>query len=184
MNYGERQWALQNWKNVVADEGLHVDWILDKGYLPQSIIRHGIRHQLSDRIRLIRTTSLEAAYKTKMEFVRTLRTRPIAIETATANTQHYEVGTGVLRACLGPRMKYSCCLYPTGAETLGQAEMEMLDSYVDKAGLANGQRILDLGYAKVAADTKVLYLTDSGSHEAAVGAPALCTSQRSSRMLK
>ena len=91
-----------------------------------------------------------------MEFVKTLRTRPIAIETATANTQHYEVGTGILRASLGPRMKYSCCLYPTGAETLGQAEVEMLDSYVDKAGLANGQRILDLGYVKPAADTKVL----------------------------
>ena len=81
-----------------------------------------------------------------MDFVKALRARPIAIATATANTQHYEVGTGVLQACLGPRMKYSCCLYPTGKETLGQAEMEMLDSYVDKARLANGQRILDLGY--------------------------------------
>ena len=144
-------------ERVAADEGWHVDWILDKGYLPQSIIRHGIRRQLADRIRLIRSTSLEAAYKTKMEFVKTLRTRPIAIETATANTQHYEVGTGVLRACLGPRMKYSCCLYSTGAETLGQAEMEMLDSYVDKADLANGQRILDLGYVRSAADTELLF---------------------------
>ena len=82
-----------------------------------------------------------------MKYVTALRTRPIAIETAMANTQHYEISTGVFQACLGPRMKYSSCLYPTGAETLGQAEMEMLDSYVDKAGLANGQRILDLGYA-------------------------------------
>ena len=44
-------------------------------------------------------------------------------------------------------MKYSCCLYPIGKETLGQAEVEMLESYVDKAELANGQRILDLGCA-------------------------------------
>lgn len=69
----------------------------------------------------------------------------MAIETATANTQHYEVGTGVLQACLGPRMKYSCCLYPTGSETLGQAEVEMLDSYVEKADLKDGMSILDLG---------------------------------------
>lgn len=89
-----------------------------------------------------------------MNFVKMLRTRPIAVETAAANVQHYEVGTGVLQACLGPRMKYSCCLYPTGTETLGQAETEMLDSYVDKAGLANGQRILDLGYAIFAAFVK------------------------------
>ena len=71
----------------------------------------------------------------------------MAIHTATANEQHYEVGTGVLQACLGPRMKYSCCLYPKGSETLGQAEMEMLDLYVDRAELRDGMRVLDLGYA-------------------------------------
>ena len=111
------------------------------------MIRYGIRRQLADRTRLIKSTSLEEAYKTKMNYIKELRNRPIAIATAAANIQHYEIGTGVLQASLGPRMKYSCCLYPTGGETLGQAEMEMLDSYVEKARLANGQRILDLGYA-------------------------------------
>lgn len=81
-----------------------------------------------------------------MQYVHALRTRPMAIETATANAQHYEVGTGVLQACLGPRMKYSSCLYPTGSETLGQAEIEMLDTYVEKAELRDGMSILDLGY--------------------------------------
>lgn len=83
-----------------------------------------------------------------MQYVKALHKRSIAIETATANTQHYEVGTGVLQACLGPRMKYSSCLYPTGAETLGQAEIEMLETYVEKAELIDGMRILDLGCAK------------------------------------
>ena len=82
-----------------------------------------------------------------MKYVKALRTRPIAIETATANTQHYEVGTGVLQACLGPRMKYSCCLYPKGTETLGQAEVEMLETYLERAGLTDGMKILDLGCA-------------------------------------
>ena len=94
---------------------------------------------------MIRTTSLEEAYKTKMQYVKALRKKPMAIETATANSQHYEVGTGVLEACLGPRMKYSCCLYPTGKETLGQAEIEMLESYIEKAQLTDGMKILDLG---------------------------------------
>ena len=71
----------------------------------------------------------------------------MAIETATANSQHYEVSTGVLKACLGPRMKYSCCLYNTGKETLGQAEVDMLETYVEKAQLADGMKILDLGCA-------------------------------------
>lgn len=121
------------------------DWILDGGYLPHSVIRYGIRRQLADRLRSIQYTSLEQVYRVKMQYVHALRNRPIAVETAKANSQHYEVGTGILQGCLGPRMKYSCCLYPTGRETLGQAEVEMLESYVDKADLADGQRILDLG---------------------------------------
>lgn len=80
-----------------------------------------------------------------MDFIDELRTRPIAIETATANKQHYEVGTGVLAACLGPRMKYSCCLYAKGGETLAQAEIAMLQTYVEKAELRDGMSILDLG---------------------------------------
>ena len=121
------------------------DWVLDGGYLPQVVIRFGIRLQLRDRIRIIQSTSLEEACKTKMQYIKALRTRPMAIETKTANAQHYEVGTGVLQACLGPRMKYSSCLYPTGKETLGQAEVEMLETYVDRAQLVDGMKILDLG---------------------------------------
>lgn len=94
---------------------------------------------------MIHCSSLEQAYMTKMQYVKSLRARPIAIETATANEQHYEVGTGVLKACLGPRMKYSCCLYPTHHETLAQAEIVMLETYVEKAELKDGMRVLDLG---------------------------------------
>lgn len=121
------------------------DWILDGGYLPNALIRIGIRRQLQDRINIIHTTSLAESYEKKMEYVSLLRTRPIAIETAAANEQHYEVGTGVLEACLGPRMKYSSCLYPKGSETLAQAEIAMLETYVVKAQLKDGMSILDLG---------------------------------------
>ena len=127
----------------MAEQG--IDWVLDGGWLPQAVIRYGIRRQLRDRIHAIQKTSLEESYQAKMRYVKTLRTRPMAIETATANSQHYEVGTGILKACLGPRMKYSCCLYPTGKETLGHAEVEMLETYIEKAGLTDGMKILDLG---------------------------------------
>jgi cyclopropane fatty-acyl-phospholipid synthase-like methyltransferase len=36
-------------------------------------------------------------------------------------------------------------LYPTGNETLEQAELEMLESYVEKAELVDGMELLDLG---------------------------------------
>lgn len=112
------------------------------------MIRLGIRRQLAQRVEQIKTTSVEDAYKTKMKYINLLRSRPIAIETAKANEQHYEVGTGVLEGSLGPRMKYSCCLYPKGSETLGQAEVAMMETYVEKAGLKDGMSILDLGLAR------------------------------------
>ena len=133
-----------------------LDNLLDGGYLPTPVIRAGIRAQLRQRIASIKSTSNTSAYATKMKYVDLLRSRPIAIETAKANTQHYEVGTGVLSACLGPRMKYSCCLYgdgegkdlvkgSKGEEALAKAEVLMMEDYVVKAGLVDGMKIFDLG---------------------------------------
>jgi cyclopropane fatty-acyl-phospholipid synthase-like methyltransferase len=122
-----------------------LDSLLDGGYLPQAVIRVGIRRLLAQRLREIASTSVEDAYKSKMKYVELLRTRPIAIETGKANEQHYEVGTRVLSGMLGPRMKYSACLYETGKETLGEAEEKMLGLYVERAQLRDGMRVLDLG---------------------------------------
>ena len=125
-----------------------VENLVDSGYLPQFIIRRGIQAQLRERLRIISSTSLTDAYERKMKYVELLRSRPIAIETATANEQHYEVGTEVLINMLGPRMKYSSCFYPKGTETLAQAEMAMLELYVERAGLKDGMKLFDLGYVR------------------------------------
>jgi cation-transporting P-type ATPase 13A2 len=79
-----------------------------------------------------------------MNYVELLRSRPIAIEMTIANEQHYEVGVGVLAACLGPIMKYSCFLHPKGGETLAQAGIAMLEAYVKKVQLKDGMTIFDL----------------------------------------
>ena len=42
-------------------------------------------------------------------------------------------------------MKYSSCLYPKGTETLAQAEMAMLELYVERASLRDGMKVFDLG---------------------------------------
>lgn len=51
----------------------------------------------------------------------------------------------VFEHTLGKRMKYSSCFYPTASTTLDQAEEFMLEKYVERAELVNGQSILDLG---------------------------------------
>jgi cyclopropane-fatty-acyl-phospholipid synthase len=46
---------------------------------------------------------------------------------------------------LGPQLKYSCCWFERGDESLAEGEEAMLRIYVERAGLADGQDILELG---------------------------------------
>jgi cyclopropane-fatty-acyl-phospholipid synthase len=116
-----------------------LDSLLEKNLLPDWLLRIGIRRLLAQRIRDESATYDVAAY------VADLKTRPLAEQTAAANEQHYEVPTPFYQHCLGQRLKYSGCLYPTGRETLDQAEEHMLALYAERAQLADGQDILELG---------------------------------------
>ncbi|MBB5751521.1 SAM-dependent methyltransferase [Prosthecomicrobium pneumaticum] len=79
------------------------------------------------------------------DFARSMVEHPIAEHTDAANDQHYELPPAFFGHVLGPRRKYSCCLYPTGRETLAEAELLALEETVAHAGLADGQHILELG---------------------------------------
>jgi cyclopropane-fatty-acyl-phospholipid synthase len=71
--------------------------------------------------------------------------RPIALHTADANAQHYELPAEFFRNFLGPRRKYSCALYLKGGESLAEAEERALEETAAHAALADGQAILELG---------------------------------------
>lgn len=116
-----------------------IDALLEKNLLPDWLIRLGIRRLLAQRLRE------EAAHYDRAAYVADLKTRPLAEQTAAANEQHYEVPTAFYQRCLGRRLKYSGCLYPKGDESLDQAEEAMLALYAERAQLADGQRILELG---------------------------------------
>ena len=115
-----------------------IDWLLEKNLLPDPLIRFGIRRLLAQRLRD------EAGYDANV-YVADLKTRAIAEQTAAANEQHYEVPTRFYELCLGPRLKYSGCYYPTGTESLAEAETHMLDLYAERGEFADGQDILELG---------------------------------------
>jgi cyclopropane-fatty-acyl-phospholipid synthase len=74
-----------------------------------------------------------------------LRDSPIALRTEAANLQHYELPAGLFEHVLGRQLKYSCAYYPRGDETLDQAEEAMLSLCAERAELADGQDILELG---------------------------------------
>jgi len=78
-------------------------------------------------------------------FAREMARRAIAEHAAAANAQHYELPAEFFEICLGARLKYSCCLYPTADTTLDEAEEAALEETCVHAGLADGQRVLELG---------------------------------------
>jgi cyclopropane-fatty-acyl-phospholipid synthase len=117
----------------------------EKGRIPDALTRIGIRRMCEQRLREERSDDLAAADANFRRRLTELRNSPLAIETDAANRQHYEVPTAFFRLCLGKQLKYSSCYYASGRETLDQAEDAMLALYGERAGLVNGQNILELG---------------------------------------
>ena len=109
--------------------------------VPDSLTRFGIGYLVARaRRRLTKEApNVEAA------FARDMRDHPIAENTADANAQHYEVPAAFFDLVLGPRKKYSSCLYEQGATTLAEAEIVALRETCGHADLRDGQDVLELG---------------------------------------
>ena len=124
----------------MAAEAL-VDRLIASGRLPDPLLRAGVRLACASRLRRERRRGPGA----KEAFVERLRRSPIAEQVARANEQHYEVSPDFFRLVLGPRLKYSCCYWPSGVETLAAAEDAMLALTCERAGVEDGMTLLDLG---------------------------------------
>jgi cyclopropane-fatty-acyl-phospholipid synthase len=74
-----------------------------------------------------------------------MRESPIALETDTANDQHYELPPAFFEIALGRHLKYSGCYWPEGIESLDAAEAAALEQTCERAGIRDGMRVLDLG---------------------------------------
>jgi cyclopropane-fatty-acyl-phospholipid synthase len=119
--------------------------LAERGWLPDALVRLGIRRSCAERLREESAGGVEAQSRRAAERLAALRASPLAVHTDAANAQHYELPPAFFRLCLGARLKYSSCLYPRGDETLDQAEDAMLALTCERAGLADGQDILELG---------------------------------------
>ncbi len=119
--------------------------LAERGLLPDVLIRAGIRRLCAQRLAAEQSGGPEAQAARFQERIEALRSSPLAVHTDAANAQHYELPPEFFRECLGPRLKYSCCYYPQGDESLEVAEQAMLALYAERAGLADGQDILELG---------------------------------------
>ncbi|MGN5704921.1 class I SAM-dependent methyltransferase, partial [Xanthomonas citri pv. mangiferaeindicae] len=119
--------------------------LAESGVLPDAVLRHGIRRLCAQRLRDERGNDADVNGERQRAFIDSLRASAIAIETDAANRQHYELPPQFFTLCLGRRLKYSSCYWDATTPNLDAAEERMLALYGERAELADGQRILELG---------------------------------------
>jgi cyclopropane-fatty-acyl-phospholipid synthase len=114
-----------------------IDAVIDSGRLPDAVLRTTIRSLLRAR--------RSAAGPSREELAADLFAGPVTVAVDAANAQHYEVPADFFRLILGPRLKYSAAWWPEGVTTLAEAEDRMLELTCRRAGIADGQDVLELG---------------------------------------
>ncbi|WP_062342721.1 cyclopropane-fatty-acyl-phospholipid synthase family protein [Novosphingobium sp. CCH12-A3] len=114
--------------------------LVERAPLPDALTRAGVSFMCEKRRRAVHRDRPDDA-----RFAAWMAQRPVAEHTEAANEQHYELPPRFFELSLGPNAKYSCCLYPTGNETLEQAELAALSATMELAALEDGQHILELG---------------------------------------
>jgi cyclopropane-fatty-acyl-phospholipid synthase len=119
--------------------------MLEKGVVPDAVLRAGIRAICLERLRDEARGGVEAERRRHAAFLAARRDGPIARDTAAANAQHYEVPAELYELTLGQRLKYSGGLWPAGVTTLDASEEAMLAETCRRARLEDGMRVLDLG---------------------------------------
>ena len=113
--------------------------------IPRPVLLRAIRARVGARLRRERRGGADAVAARQRDLRRRLAASPVAIRTEAANEQHYEVPAEFFELCLGPRLKYSSCLFSPGVTSLATAEDDMLALTCERAGLRDGQDVLELG---------------------------------------
>jgi cyclopropane-fatty-acyl-phospholipid synthase len=121
-----------------------LDWV-ELGLVPDLVVRQGIRRLLKKRLAELCPGDAEAAARLTEQFVAAMRAAPLALLPAKANEQHYELPAAFFGEVLGPHRKYSACYWPDQDASLEQAEACSLALTCERAALADGQDVLELG---------------------------------------
>ena len=119
--------------------------MVEKGFISDLLVRTGIRALLRKRLIDINSSECELADKNQMKMISVMNASPIAMNTSSANEQHYEVPPEFYELVLGERFKYSCCFWDEDTDDLNRAEINALKITCKRAMLNDGQSILDMG---------------------------------------
>jgi cyclopropane-fatty-acyl-phospholipid synthase len=117
---------------------------VERGLVPDALVLAGIRRLVARKLADEHAGGKPAIRARYEECLSAMRAAPIALHTHEANSQHYEVPAAYFERVLGPRLKYSCAFWD-GARDLAEAEEAMLRLTAERAALADGQQVLELG---------------------------------------
>ncbi len=117
----------------------------EAGRLPDPVIRAGIELRVRAKVATEGRGGPEAAEARKRVLLAERAAGPITTHVVDANRQHYEVSAPFFQHLLGPRLRYSCCWWPEGVDDLVDAEEYALIQTADRARIAPGERVLELG---------------------------------------
>lgn len=123
---------------------LAINWV-EQGYVPDGVIRQGIRRLCRQRLLETGGRDCEHAARVTQDFAAAMAQAPIALLPDLANAQHYEVPAEFFQQVLGPHAKYSCCHWEQGVEDLAGAEEAALAQTCERAQLEVAEDILELG---------------------------------------
>ena len=121
-----------------------ISWT-ESGLVPDTVIRSGMRRLLERKLQKISAGDVEVASRTLRQFVAMMRRSPVALVPELANEQHYEVPAAFFNEVLGENRKYSCCHWSGDVGNLNEAEAAALRITVERAGICDGMKVLDLG---------------------------------------
>ncbi len=119
--------------------------LAERGLVPESLERWGIRRLLRRRLEQTVQKMDSGREESIQLWADVMRNSPVALVPEAANEQHYEVPADFYAQVLGPHRKYSSAYFPPGVTDLAEAEASMLALTCERAKLAEGQRILELG---------------------------------------
>jgi cyclopropane-fatty-acyl-phospholipid synthase len=122
-----------------------LDAALGAGILPDPLLRVGAQAGALARVVREQRGGARARERRTQALLERMRSGAIAEQPAKANEQHYELPAEFLALFLGPRRKYSACLWPAGVRDIGQAEECMLALTCERARIRDGLDVLDLG---------------------------------------
>lgn len=129
---------------MVMSGNLVIDWT-DQGYVPDVVTRVGLQRVLRARLSQLGAEQCDRASATTQRFIERMRSGAVDLTSARDDSQRDAMPALFYHHVLGRQRKFSACWWPDGIDTLDAAEEAALCEIGMRAGLADGQSILELG---------------------------------------